>query len=144
MHLKKNIYGFLFFVFILNTTEAQKVNSRLVPEIVKNSFSNQFPGIKVSWENEGGNYEAGFVQNKVTMSAVFNEQGQLLETEKEIPVSALPAEIRSYVDIHYKGSVIKEAAIISKPDGEIMFEAAIKGKDLLFTDKSKFIKESRD
>jgi hypothetical protein len=135
---------FVFFIYLLlmNTTEAQKINNRPIPEVLKNAFSNQFPGMKPSWEKESENYEVGFVQNKVSMSAVFNAEGQLLETE--IPVSSLPAEIQSYVDIHYKGSVIKVAAIITKPNGENIDEAATKGKDLLFTDKSNFIKENKD
>jgi hypothetical protein len=144
VNLLKKTYSFFICLTLLYTSEAQKINTRLIPDLVKNSFSNQFPDIKPSWEKEGENYEAGFVQNNMHVSAVFNEKGQLLETEKEIPVSSLPVEIKSFVDTHYKGSMIKEAAIITNAGGEMIYEAAIKGKDLLFTDRSVFIKEIKD
>jgi ABC-type glycerol-3-phosphate transport system substrate-binding protein len=35
-----------------------------IPDAVKNAFQKEYPGTKVKWEKEGGNYEAGFEQKK--------------------------------------------------------------------------------
>jgi hypothetical protein len=110
----------------------QKVSASKVPPAVKTSFAKQFPGTKVSWELENGNYEAGFEQQGHEMAALFQANGALIESEVEIKISELPATVTDYVKSHYKGSKIKEAAKITKASGEVNYEAEVNGKDVIF------------
>ena len=74
------------------------------------------------------------------MSATFDANGVLKETETDIKVAELPAPVSKYVATNYKGATIKEAAIITRGDNK-MYEAEVKGKDLLFDVDGKFLKE---
>ena len=88
------------------TTLAQKLDAAKVPSAVKGSFTKDFPGITAKWEKEKANYEAGFKQNGKAMSAVYNTNGNKIETEMEIETSALPAAVTTYVAQNYKGGKI--------------------------------------
>lgn len=103
-----------------------------------------FPGVTVKkWEKEDGNYEAYFTKDGKTMSATFDAKGTWMETETDIAVKDLPAPVSAYIKEHYSGSAIKEAAMLKTPKGD-MYEAEVKGKDLLFDMNGKFLKEEKD
>jgi hypothetical protein len=124
---------------------AQKNNSTQVPSAVKIAFAKAYPSVKtVKWEKEKGDFEAGFKQGSKELSAVFKADGTQVESELEINTATLPATIIVYVKQHYKGAVIKEAAKITKANGEVNYEAEVKGKDLLFDNSGKFIKVAQD
>ena len=127
------------------TVMAQKINSSKVPAVVKASFEKAYLGIKtVKWEKEKGDFEAGFKQGGNEMSAVFQSDGTQLESEMAIKSASLPASVIAYVKQNYKGAAIKEAAKITKANGEVNYEAEVKGKDLLFDNTGKFIKVAQD
>ncbi|MDD4637345.1 MAG: PepSY-like domain-containing protein [Bacteroidales bacterium] len=109
-----------------------------VPAVVKTAFEKQYPGLKAEWSEEDGCFEAEFKQNKKEMSAVYDAQGVLQETEEEITVNELPKAVTDYVNANKSGK-IKEAAIITKPDGTVNYEAEIKGKDFMFDATGNFI-----
>jgi len=125
---------------------AQKTNSAHIPLAVKNAFTTAYPAVKtVKWEKEKGDFEAGFMQGSNKMSAVFKADGSQVESEMEIKPDALPAAVIVYVKRHYKSATIKEAAkITNSASGEIMYEAEVKGTDLLFDSVGKFKKIARD
>lgn len=115
------------------------------PAAVREAFAKSFPGITVTkWDKEGGKYEANFTKNGKSMSATFNVSGVLEETETDIKVTELPSSITSYIKTKYSGANIKEAAVIINAGGVKMYEAAIKGKDLLFDMQGKFVKEEEE
>jgi hypothetical protein len=115
------------------------------PVAVKESFTKNFPGITVkSWDKEDNKYEANFIKDGKTMSATFDTNGTLEETETDIAVKELPAAITSYVQNNYKDAHITEAAMITKPNGEKLYEAEVKGKDLLFDMQGKFLREEKE
>lgn len=122
---------------------AQKLDTP--PAAAKTAFAKAYPAAtKVKWEKEDGNYEVTFVDKGKEISAIYNSKGVLLESELEMKTTDLPAVITAYMKEHYKGIVIKGAAKITKADGNINYEAAIKGKDVIFDANGKFIKESKD
>src|SRR3954466_5904239 len=83
------------------------------PAAVKEAFAKNFPGITVKkWDKEDGKYEANFSQNGKTMSATFNANGTLEETETDIKVAELPPYVTNYIKTKYNGANIKEAAMI--------------------------------
>ena len=116
-----------------------------IPAAVNQAFAKAFPGTTVKkWDKEDGNYEANFSKDGKTMSATFDANGKWMETETDIKISELPAAVTDYVKANYKSATIKEAAIISNPSSSKIYEAEVKGKDLLFDETGKFIKEAKD
>lgn len=122
---------------------AQDLKEKDVPVTVKAAFSHKYPAAKkVSWEKEKGNYEANWGgKSGEDNSAMFNPSAVFLELVEAIPVDQLPANIITYVSKNYKGAKIKEAGKVTDASGKHMFEAEIKGKDLIFDEKGVFIKE---
>ncbi len=115
-----------------------------VPAAVKQAFAKQYPGLTAKWDKEDGKYEANFKHMNHEMSAIFEANGTMTESEMEISVNELPAAVRSYVKEHHKDAPIKEVAKITKANGEVNYETEVKGKDLIFDAAGKFIKESED
>ena len=118
---------------------AQKLDPSKVPAAVKTAFAKQYAVVAVKWEKEGGKYEAEFKQNGNTMSALFEANGTMTESEMDIKVADLPASVLAYVKEHYKGKNIKEGAKITKADGTVNYEAEVDGKDVIFDATGKFI-----
>ena len=129
-------------LFITAFCFAQKKDE--APAAAKAAFAKAYPGMKGEWEKEDGNYEVSFETGGKKMSAIYNSKGTLKESEVEMTVAELPAAISTYMSQHYKGIKVKGAAKITKADGSINYEAAIKGKDVLFDATGKFIKEAKD
>ncbi|MES2006077.1 MAG: PepSY-like domain-containing protein [Bacteroidota bacterium] len=139
--MKKIFLGLALMLTIAVT--AQKNDA--APAAAKAAFAKAYPNAtKVKWEKEDGNYEVSFVDKGNELSAIYNAKGVLQESEHEMKVSELPANIQAYMKEHYKGITVKGAAKITKADGSINYEAAIKGKDVLFDANGKFLKESKD
>lgn len=145
MKTLKNIIALVFAVPMSIAAVAQQLPVGKVPAAVKTSFAKAYPKVKVaSWEKENGGYEASFKQAEKQMSAVFSADGKLLESEVDIKPSELPAAALTYLKAQRKGEPIKEAAKITKANGEINYEAEVRGKDLLFDKTGKYIKISND
>lgn len=129
-------------VFFSVCVMAQKSGT---PAAVKAAFTKAFPNAtKIKYEKEDGNYEVSFVDKGNEMSVIYNAKGALQESEHEMKVSALPPAITAYMKEHYKGISVKGAAKITKTDGSINYEAALKGKDVIFDANGKFIKEMKN
>ena len=126
-----------------NKVCAQDIKSANVPPAVKNALAKRYPkAIKVSWEKEKGNYEANWGgKSGEDTSVQFTPAGIFVEEADAIPISRLPSNIAHYVKAYYNGAKIREASIVTDATGKKMFEAEIKGADLLFDDKGSFIKK---
>jgi hypothetical protein len=123
---------------------AQKINEKEVPIAVKNALHQKYPDAKeVKWEKENQYIEAEFDVKKVDVSVLFDDQGNIIETEQEIEINELPKGVVDYVKSHYKQN-IKEAAKITDAKGTVTYEAEIKGMDLIFDSNGKFLKEIKE
>jgi hypothetical protein len=124
------------------TAMAQKMPASGVPKSVRENFAKEFPEVKSEkWMKEkDGGYEAAFKQKGVEMSATFNATGSLRETETEIATSNLPSACVKYIQEHYKGSRIKEAARLKLADGSTEYEAEVKGIDVIFDANGSFLR----
>lgn len=128
---------------LLGTGAVVKATGSLeVPVAVKQSLAKKYPNAtKVTWEKEKGNYEANWGgKSGEDTSVTFTPSGEFVEEVDAIPVNQLPPVVFEYVKTNYKGTKIKEAGRVTNAAGKKMFEAEIKGKDLLFDQKGKFIK----
>ena len=132
-------------VLVMGYANAQKIDASKVPEAVKTAFAKQNPAISnVKWEMEHGKYEAGFKKEGHSMSALYEPNGTMTESEMEIKVADLPASVKNYVKDNYKGKNIKEAAKITKADGSVNYEAEVNGVDLIFDTNGKFLKADKE
>lgn len=123
----------------------QKLSEADVPMVVKDAFKKANKDAReVKWEKEAANFEAEFEIGEVDQSVVFDATGQIIETEIEIKVDQLPSAVKDYVAKNYKDTKIKEATKITDSKGTVSYEAEIKGKDLIFDNNGKFIKEEAD
>lgn len=111
----------------------------------KASFAKTFPGVSnVKWSKEGTDLEVDFMQKGKKMSADYDAKGMLKETEQSVTPAELQAAVMPYINQHYKGMVIKETAKVTTQAGEVCYEIGVKGKDVIFDSKGKFIKEEKD
>jgi Putative beta-lactamase-inhibitor-like, PepSY-like len=142
--MKKFIFSLSFLAGTMTSIAvAQDLQSKDVPEAVKTAFTKKYPDAKkVSWEKEKGNYEANWGGKSGEDSSVtFTPSSIFVEIVIAIPVSQLPSSVAPYVNNHYKGAKIREAGKVTDAAGRQMYEAEIKGKDLIFDENGVFIKE---
>lgn len=129
-------------MFGVSFANAQKVSDKEVPTAVKTTLQKNYPNAKeLKWEKENGNYEAEFEIDETDYSLLIDVSGNILETEIEIKVDALPANAKDYISKNYAGQKIKEATKITDNKSVVTYEAEIKGKDLIFDSNGNFIKE---
>jgi len=142
--MKKSLSSILLLsVSMTGIVVAQDLKSKDVPEEVKTAFAEKYSNAKkVSWEKEKGNYEANWGgKSREDSSATFTPSANFVEIVVTIPVSQLPSNVPPYINEHYKGAKISEAGKVTNAAGKHMFEAEIKGKDLIFDEKGVFMKE---
>ncbi|MCZ2357619.1 MAG: PepSY-like domain-containing protein [Bacteroidia bacterium] len=139
--MKKTVI-LLSVMFTVLSANAQKISDKEVPAVVKSALQKNYPNAKeLKWEKEKGNYEAEFEVNETDYSLLIDASGNILETEIEIKVDALPAKVKDYITKNYAGQKIKEATKITSSKGVVTYEAEVKGKDLIFDSNGNFIKE---
>lgn len=142
--MKKFVFGVTTVCIVLTglILNAQDLKSSAVPAIVKTALLKKHPtAVKVSWEKEKGNYEANWGgKSGEDLSVVFSPDGVFVEQVQAIAVSSLPVGVAKYVAAKYKATKIAEAGKVTDATGKIMYEAEVKGKDLLFNEKGSFIK----
>ncbi|TDG36157.1 hypothetical protein EZJ43_09115 [Pedobacter changchengzhani] len=130
---------FVFLVIsagLVNIAQAQKLKAEKVPMAVRNAFTKLHPTAKVKWELEKKDYEAGFILGGKETTEVYSINGVLKETEVTIKLSEFPMAVMAKL----KNLKITEAAKITRADGSVVYEAEVKGKDLLFDKDGKSIK----
>jgi hypothetical protein len=121
---------------------AQKVKSSLVPAAATAALASKYPtASKVTWEKEKGNFEANWGgKSGEDMSVMFSPSGAFIEQVQAIKVSKLPVGVAKYVASKYKGAKIAEAGKVTDAAGRTMYEAEVKGKDLVFDEQGNFLK----
>lgn len=134
--MKKIIGTLMLSACLFAASFAQKNIADKVPANVKAAFAKLHPAVNAKWEKEKQNFEAAFKVNGKSTSEVYNAKGELLETETELALNNLPAEVQAKL----KGLKVKETAKITKADGSVVYEAEVKGKDLLFDAKGNAVK----
>lgn len=141
----KNLIFLLATVASVSFANAQKVSDKEVPAAVKSALQKSHSNAKgLKWEKGNGNYEAGFEVRETDYSVLIDASGKILETEVEIKMDELPANAKAYVTQNYPGKKIKEAAKITDAKSVVTYEAEVNGKDLIFDNSGKFLKEVKD
>jgi len=125
------------------SVKAQDLKPSNVPAAVRAGLTKKYPeATKVSWEKEKGNYEANWGgKSGEDNSVTFTPAGAFINIVKVIAISDLPKSVGPYVKAHYKGAKIREAGRVTDAAGKTMYEAEIKGGDLIFDENGKFLKK---
>ncbi|RWY46064.1 PepSY-like domain-containing protein [Mucilaginibacter gilvus] len=141
--MKKIILSLSVLLSVTTLTIAQTVKSALVPTSVREALMKKYPeATKITWEKEKGNFEANWGgKSGEDMSVQYTPSGTFVEQVAAISPSELPAGVAMYVKQHYKGVKITEAGKVTDAKGTLMYEAEVKGKDLVFDEKGNFLKK---
>ena len=135
--MKNSIGLIVAFATTIISVQAQTVSSKKVPTQVKSALEKSHsPITKIKWEMEGLNYEARFSLKGIETTEVYTPAGRLIETETSIKFSELPLLVQAKL----KGLKMTETAKIVKADGTVVYEAEVKGKDLLFDANGNLVK----
>ena len=135
----------IFAVVILFAVSVNGQDKSKAMNTAKASFAKTFQGVtNVKWSKEGKDMEVDFVQKGIKMSAEYDAKGMLKNTEQSVTPAELPAAVMPYINQHYKGIAIKETAKVTTPAGVVCYEIGVKGKDVIFDTKGKFLKEEKD
>jgi hypothetical protein len=96
---------------------AQKISEDKVPTAVKGAIKSKFPtATNIKWEHEGKDYEAGFKNDKLKQSALFDKTGKWLVTETQIESSKLPKAVSDAFAKEYPGYSLNESEILDTAD----------------------------
>jgi hypothetical protein len=131
-----------------NTTPGQKISNDKIPEQVMNAFKAKFPAAeKPSWEMEKeAVYEVSFKMDSSEYTAVFDKDGNWMETEVEIETATLPPAVMAAISGNYPGYDAREACRLEIPDKGALYEVELKkGKDVLdvqFTEQGEVISKA--
>jgi hypothetical protein len=143
----KSIKSKLIILIVLLFSVSVFAQEAKVPKEVKAAFNKLYPNAKdVKWDKEGDEeFEASFVEGTTHISVVFDEEGDVEETETEIEVKSLSKPILDFIAKNYVGYNITEAAKIVDDENNVIFESEVtKGKkkeDLLFDVNGKQVKK---
>ncbi|MDB5253114.1 MAG: hypothetical protein JWP27_2283 [Flaviaesturariibacter sp.] len=138
--------GLLVLAMALAASQAnsQKLATAKIPAAVKAAFARAHPGTTATWEKEDGNFEAVYRASGTEASCVITPTGNILETETAVSPDKMPPAVMTYIRQHYKGKKIRETARIERASGEVVYEVAVGGKDILFDTNGKLIKSAKD
>jgi len=135
----------LFLGLFLSIAYTGTINGQTVPKAVKAKFHQLYPKAeKVKWDKEDTKYEANFKLNNVEMSTLFNNKGNLLETETSIAKKDLPVLVMKSINKNFPGYPIVEVDKIVRKRNviyEVDFKKGEKYVGTTFDSKGKLLKK---
>ncbi|MDF2453132.1 MAG: hypothetical protein K0S26_2636 [Bacteroidota bacterium] len=138
----KTLYIIIAFAFGLSLANAQISIETKIPSKVREAFTKRYPDVKnEKWAKEGGNYEAEFVVNKTESSAIYDSDGNFIESVVELKASELPKAVIDYVATNLNGKKIKEAGKITDAAGKISYKAEVGREDYIFDSDCSFVRK---
>lgn len=150
--MKKAILIFACIAAFGTPSMAQINNEAQAPEIVLAAFAEKFADVKtVKWEQESQTlWEAEFKMKGADYTAIFDYNGQWLETEHNIKKSEIPENLKAAISKDYAGYKIEKAEMVESPAGtgyEIELEKGEEEVTLMVDTKgviSKYIEKEYD
>ena len=109
----------LLVLLILTSVGLFACKGVLAPDPVHKAFMEKFKNAEnVEWEQDGNEWEAEFAIAGKEMCATYDTDGNWLETEWDIPVEDLPADMKASITPNYEGFSIKEVEKVETLDFE--------------------------
>jgi hypothetical protein len=117
------------FFFLLIT----QISLADVPLAIRAAFKKKFPAAeKVKWESAPGQFEAEFLMQEKIISALFDDNGNLLETEEQIRKEDLPTAVLQTWKIRFGDRKIKELKKVIRARSLVLYRFRIKDQEILF------------
>jgi uncharacterized membrane protein YkoI len=125
-------------VVALAADKAEKLDPGKLPEKISAAINGRFPGAQVTSaekENEGGKvvFDIELKQGGKKYEMDLQEDGTIIEVEKEIELGKLPAAGVKAIEAKYPKSTIKEIMEVNKVEGKketpINYEVTIETAD---------------
>ena len=125
---------------------SQELSFDKVPKNVRQAFVRQFPAARaVKCQSDNMDYQISFLDQGKECSAMFNEAGKLLETQKEIIPAGLPKEVSSSVAKNFPGYAIMIIVRRDAYDKGVCYEMDLKkddaGYSVRFSDKGEILQK---
>jgi YD repeat-containing protein len=119
--------------------------SHSASQFFSSPFTSVYQPIKVSENNKyGATIEINDVSKKQEKYVTYDEDGNLIEVEMAMDVSALSFSIIDYVKKNYTIYTIKEASEIIELNGTLLYKVILNGLDLFFDSNSNFIRSIKN
>ncbi len=127
----------LFFLSsLVMAAEENRLSREQILPAISSAFQKQFLDARQAsclQEVKDGKtvYEIEFKHNGNTEAAFYTQDGSLLETEKAINTTELPALIANSIKRAHPNAVVKQAEVVSSPDGTVRgceIDATARGK----------------
>lgn len=134
--MKKAIVLAAIFLISAHSIQAQAIQEKDVPMLVKESCMKNFPAAtNVKWMKKKKNYECNFKRMGTMMHCEMSSTGKILRTGEEIKQSNLPIPVDSYLKTNYKDVPVKSVFKQTYASGKVCYTLIVKGKELYFDDK---------
>jgi hypothetical protein len=112
---------------ISSTVFSQNLAPEKVPALITKSFTKNFPAARdVRYSKEDQLYRIGFLTGEKQCFATLDQAGKLLETERAIDASQLPAEVRTAVSKNFNGYAIVDAVKREAANAGVCYEMDLK------------------
>jgi hypothetical protein len=104
-----------------------------IPLAIKAAFKRKFPlAEKVKWESGIGQFAAEFKLEKKAIAALFDDSGNLIETEENIGMAELPLAVQESVKLKYPGKKLKDLKKVIRNKNQHLFKIKINGSQVFF------------
>ena len=121
----------------------QDIPEDRIPESVLSTFRTTYGTISdVSWEREDDMFEAEFDLDGMEVSLLITPDGTIVATEQELPLSEIPASVRSAIQNLYPGASLEEGERITTHEGmtyEVEIRSGGKEYELQFDEEGNLI-----
>ncbi len=152
--MKKVLFFALMILGVFSCSAQDKKDSEksdkevVAPEVVGKAFAIKFPkATKTEWSMEKeGEYEVEFKLDNAEKSALYKEDGTLIEVETEIKEADLPQAIKTTLETDFKGYKTDDIEM-TETNGTVNYELnAEKGEEeftLVFDANGKLLKKEK-
>lgn len=113
-----------------DANDTTTTTKQTMPQVVTEAMATAYPqAANVEWEEEDGRYEGSFKENGMETTVIFNADGSVYATEKQIDVANLPEVVKTAA---MAGGNVTEASIITLANGTMQYEVEVGDKDLTY------------
>ena len=128
--------------------EKEPAATRSVPDVAKRAFEAAYPAVKdAQWVQDEEGFEAEWKVNGMEHAVVYDEKGNVLLTEEQVPEAQMPAAIAPYLAEKHAGMAVVKVGMEQKA-GVTTYEVELdnggKELELLFDAEGNYIGSEAD
>ena len=114
-----------------------------IPQSIQNNFQKKYPGKEVlEWEFFDGKYTASFFSDDNYMVANFDQNGNWIESTRQLKEEQLPKRVKKcwnkkYKDVQFVSALLEVEKMNQKPRYHISFESSKDLVNLIYSKKGR-------